>query len=307
MSQKKLQNLLNMAVKATDGNQANAEEIDEERKQWLREAISKALEDDESNKIVLMTNLFLTFKPDDSYMGENLEDLKNLYEELNYLNEGFDIAKIFNSQGGVKHNLEFLKCSQHEDLKTEAANLIGNSTHNNPVVQMTLLENNALEILVGYVKTSKNEQLVTKCLYALSTLVGGNKFAEKRICELVDSTFFLTLLRHTNEKIRVKATFFLTKLVTSDNILPRNKLITAELVKQILEFIKTDNQAWHRHLFNLLVPCLSKTNAGKLLTRPEMVSTVELLTAKQVAYEEEDKDVYEDHIEGCKTLTRILK
>ena len=237
--------------------------MDEERKQWVKEAISKSLEDDESNRIVLLTNLFLTYKPSETYIDEKLEELQNLYEEMNYLNEGFDIAKIFNSQGGMKHNLEFLECSPHDDLKTEAANLIGNSTHNNPVVQMTLLENNALELLVTIVKTSKSEQLVTKCLYALSTLVGGNKFAEKKICDLGDSVFFTALMGHTNEKIRVKATFLLTKLITSDNILPRNKLVTAELIKKTLEFIKEHNQSWHGHLFNLLIPCLSNTKPSK--------------------------------------------
>ena len=59
MSQKKLQALLNMSVQATDPNSTVSNppgEMDEERKQWVKEAISKSLEDDESNSCLLYTS-----------------------------------------------------------------------------------------------------------------------------------------------------------------------------------------------------------------------------------------------------------
>ena len=243
-------------------------------------------------------------------LDEKLEELQNLFEELNYLNEGFDIAKVFTSNGGMKHNMAFLKKSPHEELKIEAANLIGNSTHNNPVVQVAILEQQGIILLLYHIKNSTNDALVVKSLYALSTLVGGNDYAEKELCKLIDDAFFVNVFDRENEKVRIKSSFLLMKLVSSDT-LPLNvveKLVTVKLVLKVFEILDTPLLLVHGHFLNLLLACFGKIEPKKLLKSTQEVGIgLELLNNLSQRMKSDDSESYEQELESCKTLLSLLK
>ena len=313
MSEQKLKNILKMSLKLTPQEEADAlqssPQIDPERKEFLDKAIKQAIEEDDSVKIVSITQMFLSFKPTETYDEENLQYLERIYEELNYLNEGFDIAKIFNSQGGMKHNLEFLKSSPHPNLKIEAANLIGNSTHNNPTLQVTILEHHGLILLLYNIKNSDSDELVVKCLYALSTLVGGNDYAEKELCKLVDGNFFMKMMERDNEKMKTKSAFLLLKLVNSEAVssILLEKIITTELIIFLLDMLKSSNVPYHSHVVQLLVTCLTKFQPTTLLSESQINETIKTFENKKELMLNEDKELYEREIEGLKMLISRLK
>jgi len=309
--QKKLKDMLSMSLKLTTQEEQSYDDvkIDDERRKFLDSAINEALENDEGHRIALMTQLFLTYKPDEKFGDEKLEELQNLYEELNYLNEGLDIAKVFTSNGGMKHNMAFLKKSPHEELKIEAANLIGNSTHNNPVVQVAILEQHGIILLLYHIKNSTNDGLVVKSLYALSALVGGNDYAEKELCKLIDDTFFMDIFDRDNEKIRIKSSFLLMKVVSSDalSLDAVERLITNKLVLKVYEIFESPLQAIHGHILNLLLACFGKIEPKKLLTSTEIEKGFEILKNLCQRMKNEDKESYELELESCKKLMAQLK
>lgn len=313
MSEQKLKEILKMSLKLTPQEEADpmasSPQIDPKRKEFLDKAIKQAIEEDDSVKIVSMTEMFLSFKPTEMYNEENLQYLERIYEELNYLNEGFDIAKIFNSHGGMKHNLEFLKKSPHLNLKIEAANLIGNSTHNNPTLQVTILENHGLILLLYNIKNSNCDELVVKCLYALSALVGGSDYAEKELCKLVDGNFFMKMMDRNNEKIKTKSSFLLLKLVNSEavSLVLLEKIFTTELTIFLVNILQTPHAPYHSHVVQLLVSCLTKLQPATLLNGSQINEAIKTFRDKTELISTEDKELYEREIEGLKMLISRLK
>ena len=311
MSEKKLKDILKMSLKLTPQEEApvSSVEMDSERREFLKGAIKQAIEEDDAVKIVSMTQLFLSFNPAQTYDAENLQYLKNIYQQLNYLNEGFDIAKIFSSEGGMKHNLELLKKTPHLDLKIEAADLIGNSTQNNPTVQITLLENHGLIILLYTIKKSSSDDLLVKCLYALSTLVGGNDYAEKELCKLVDGDFFMKMITHDNERIRIKSAFLLMKLASSEalSVDTIKKLVSTRLIVHLVHVLQSHQERWHSHLLRLLVSCFSKCQPDTLLSGSQIDEAIKTFETKKKTLFCEDKELYEGDIECCQTLVSLLQ
>lgn len=307
-SQKRLQNILNMSLKLTDAEQKTYEatEIDSERKEFLQGAIQNALEDDDSKRLVMYTRCFQTYDPAQNFSEEQTEDLKVLFEALNLLNEGFDISKDFDKLGGLIHCLNILKSNKDVSMLWRAADLIANSIHNNPQCQQTVLDNEGMETFLGYLHNSTEEILQIKCLYALSTLLGGFPVAEKKFCEIENADFFVKMLSIKNQKVRMKTAFMLRKLVYSDDS-SVDVFITNNLFEKLLGMTNEDIGQALVHVLHTLLRFLSQKKSS-LISKPESASVMmKNFTEKKKELEKIDKDQYDEEIQVYNDLIKLLK
>jgi len=302
--QKTMQELLKMSIKYSDAESKPLKptEIDEERKEFLQGAINDVLAEDDYKKLVAWTNKFLEFKPDTVFTEEELAEVSEVFEGLNFLVEGMDVSLDFEKLGGLKHCLNLLR-SQYSSIQWRAADLIANCVQNIPRNQFSVIEEHGFEKLLYLLKDSDVDVVMVKCLYALSSLLGGNPAGEKLFVDLKGTDSVCKLLSHENSKIRLKVALLLRKVVYSDTAkFVGNK---TEIALKCIECLRLKHEDSHDVLADVLLTLISSNDNVRNVCQGE-TDFPNLLDARRKELQTEDSEKYEDVIEIYKKIKGML-
>ncbi|XP_002167910.2 hsp70-binding protein 1 isoform X1 [Hydra vulgaris] len=251
---KALDNLLKLSLKLSDQELTEFKhtEINEERKEFLRAALESVLEDDDAKKMTLYTDLLCKASLLKTFGPNELEDLADICDEINLLLEGFDMNIVFNNLGGLNACLIFLT-SSYSSIQWRVADLIANAVQNNVKCQETVLSKNGLQTLIQVLEESETDIVKVKCLYAISSLIGGNNRAECLFIDLDGVSLVSSLLKSEVQKIRLKATFLLQKITSTD---AGNKLNLSSLIPLLINILKKDPCEEHEAVIGTLTNVL---------------------------------------------------
>jgi hypothetical protein len=168
--------LLNWSLNYADGtHQSEFRPMDEETKNWLKEALESLVVDD--NQILKKSSEILATLEDGS--EENRKAKEEAAELLLGPIENLDVSLNFVKMDGFQHVIRCMIGSQYLKVKKTCASVFASCVQNNPPVQKYAVDHHAVEGLTALIKEENDlsfkEQLVT----CLSSLVRG-KFAEGR-------------------------------------------------------------------------------------------------------------------------------
>ena len=290
--QKTMQELLKMSIKYSDAESKplKPSEIDPERKEFVQNAINEVLEEDDYKKLVIWTNKFLTFTHTDIFNEQQLEEISQVFEGINFLLEGMDVPIDFQKLGGLKHCLSLLR-SQYSSVQWRAADTIANSVQNIPKNQYAIIEEKGFETLLYILKQTDVDVVMVKCLYALSGLLGGNTVGEKLFVDLKGVNKVTPLLLHENAKVRLKVALLLRKMVYSETV----RFVTnkCEIARNCVTCLRMPHDGSHEVIADIL---LSLMQANESI-RDECRKDTDLKTflgSRKEELNQEDKEMYED-------------
>merc|ERR1712080_73065 len=300
---KSLQELLKVSIKYSEQESKPLKPtvIDEERKDFLQGAINQALQDDDYKKLVIWTKKFLEYKADDVLSEDQLSEVSEVFEGLNFLLEGMDVSIDFNKLGGLKHCLVLLRCN-YSSIQWRAADMMANCTQNIPQNQYSVIEERGFKTLLFVLKQTEVDVVKVKCLYALSSLLGGNTVAEKLFIDLKGGDVITKLLGYDNVKVRLKAGLLLRKVVYSETVrFAKNK---SEITAQLIESLRTDHNDSHEVLAEVLLTLINTDELSLNECRKNKTVLSGHLSQRIEELQATDVEKYQDVIE---IYTKLLK
>ena len=255
---KALDNLLKLSIKLSDQELKDFKhtEMSEERKKFLQSALESALEDDDAKKMTYYTDILCKCSHQQSFSETELNDLTDVCDEINFLLEGFDMNIVFNNLGGLDACLIFLR-SSYSSLQWRVADLIANAVQNNIKCQETVLRNNGLQLLIQVLTATETDMVRIKCIYAISSLIGGNDHAEGLFVNLDGVGVILPLLNSNVAKIRLKAAFLLQKITSTE---ASQKLVKSSLILPLISTLKKEPSEEHEAVIGTLINILQSND-----------------------------------------------
>ncbi|XP_072281538.1 hsp70-binding protein 1 isoform X2 [Pyxicephalus adspersus] len=283
-----LQGLLHMAIEAgtESATPGQAEQMSEERRQWLQQAMSSAFagQVDEVQQIkacLQQLNTDTNYEDGDDQKEQALELLADLCENL-------DNASDFCKLGGMELLLNrYLNCPEAE-LRWRAADLVGICSQNVPFVQERALCLGAMNKLLQLLDLDTSEQVRIKALFAISCLV---REQEAGLSEFVQKDGFSVLMRAMQndvEKLKIKSAFLLQNLLCSH---PEHKgtLCSMGMVQQLVSLLRTEHCSFHEHVLAALCSMVSDFPLGVAECRAPELGFEELLKERcQLIKEQEE-------------------
>jgi len=302
--QKTMQELLKLSIKYSDAESKplNPSEIDPERKEFVQNAINEVLEEDDYKKLVVWTNKFLEYKPDAVLTDDQLAELSEVFEGLNFLLEGMDVSLDFQKLGGLKHCLLLLR-SQYSSVQWRAADTIANCVQNIPKNQYSVIEEQGFETLLYVLKQTDVDVVKVKCLYALSGLLGGNTVGEKLFIDLKGVNAVTKLLLHENAKIRLKVALLLRKIVYSET----SRFVTnkTEIALKCIQCLRLPPDGSHEVLADILLTLIQGDDAVRAECRKDK-DLKKYLESQKKELADEDREMYEDVIDMYSKIQNCL-
>lgn len=297
-NKKALQDILNMTIKLHDSENQELKatpELDPSRKEFLQNAINSVVENDDAKRLVLVTQTFLQIKVNDTFSDEQLENISELFEEINYLLEGLDKGIDFDKLGGVKHCLSLMH-SSYSSIQWRAADTIANCAQNMPQVQYSIIEAKGLEVLLYTLKKTDVDMVRVKCLYALSSIIGGNNVAEKLFIDLKGVDTVIKLLADENPKVRLKTAFLIRKIIVSDGETIKFVNDKVAISLKLVDMLMMEHDDSHEAIADMLLQLL-EFDENSLIEYKTMNHLSEIFGTRKKELESNDKDRYLELIE----------
>jgi len=302
--QKTMQELLKMSIKYSDAESKplKPSEIDPERKEFVQNAINQVLDQDDYKKLVIWTNKFFEYKSDAVLTDEQLTELSEVFEGLNFLLEGMDVSLDFEKLGGLKHCVLLLR-SRYSSVQWRAADTIANSVQNIPKNQYSVIGDQGIETLLYVLKQSDVDVVKVKCLYALSGLLGNNTAGEKLFIDLRGVDTVAKLLSHENAKIRLKTSLLLRKIAYSETV----KFVTnkADIALKTVDCLRMAHDSSHEVLADILLTLLQSDEGVRNGCR-KVKDLKQFLTTRKKKLEDEDKEMHEDVVAMYTKIQKML-
>ncbi|CAH8550667.1 unnamed protein product [Heterobilharzia americana] len=161
-----LQGLLRLAIQNSES--APVEVMDPKDAAWLKDALT-------AHTVDLSKQLTEDVRKLSSYLSSSepdLNEMKNIIEDLLTLTEDIDLSNDFLVVGGQEVLLKLLFCGPLS-LRTDALRLLGNLTQNNPKAQSLFTENGVLARLLLLIEESKDLEFLRYLFLAISCLTRG--------------------------------------------------------------------------------------------------------------------------------------
>ncbi|XP_013878678.1 hsp70-binding protein 1 [Austrofundulus limnaeus] len=305
-----LQGVLQLAVDAGSAAEGPApvEPMSEERKTWLREALSEVCKG-QMDEVEQMKQCLVVLRKDE--MGEKDQDdgddddedeRESAFEMLSELCENLDNARDFMILGGLELCVSRYLCHIQSGLRWRAAQLIASCAQNMPQVQDHLLQIQVLPKLLQLTDSDPNPTVRVKALYAVSCLV---REQEAGLQVFVAHDGFSVLMRgmqSENEKLRTKSAFLLLSLLTSH---PEHKetVVSMGMVQQLVSVLRAPHSPFHEHVLGALCCLVEDFPQGLKDCRNPALDLEELL--KQRASDLQGKDESQEELDFCERL-RVL-
>ncbi|KAK0086538.1 hypothetical protein PV326_005509 [Microctonus aethiopoides] len=237
-----LQGLLRFAMEATKDedapHQSNVQTLDEERKQFLNNALNSMtvnVTEELQKALKILSNVMeLRAEEDPSEYETSLEIVSDYVGNM-------DIANDFYKIGGFAILGPCLN-SPHEGIRWRAADVIAELTQNNSFCQDKILEMGLIPILLSMVDTDSSDQVRIKSLYAVSCIVRGNDLALKYMDINDGYSVLIRAIQSSIKKLQVKSAFLLSALCCKENAHAiRSTLIKMGLVEQAAGLLAMSN------------------------------------------------------------------
>ncbi|OMJ88299.1 hypothetical protein SteCoe_9799 [Stentor coeruleus] len=170
------QGLLRWSMQYTDGTRPSEfKPMDEETKQWLKDALSSVVVDDNEimQKGVKILSELETGSPEECEQKEKAAEL------VLQVIENLDMAQNMVKLGYFKHIIKCMIGSQYPSVRKMCASIFTSAVQNNPIVQANALAEHALEGLCARINEETDLQLKEQYIACLSGLVRG-QYSEAR-------------------------------------------------------------------------------------------------------------------------------
>ncbi|XP_043956903.1 hsp70-binding protein 1 [Gambusia affinis] len=308
-----LQGVLQLAVEAGSAAEgpARSEPMSEERKTWLREALSDICKGqmDEVEQMKQSLAVLQKEEPNEKEQDgeeereEDEEDERELaFEMLSELCENLDNARDLMTLGGLELCVSRYLCHVQSGLRWRAAQLLASCAQNMPQVQEYLLKADVLPKLLQLTDSDPNPTVRVKALYAVSCLV---REQEAGLQAFVSHDGFSVLMRgmqSENEKVRTKSAFLLLNLLTSH---PEHKetVVSMGMVQQLVSVLRTPHSPFHEHVLGALCCLVEDFQQGLEDCRSPTLGLEEFL--KQRTKELQGKEESQEELDFCERL-RVL-
>ncbi|RTG83024.1 hsp70-interacting protein [Schistosoma bovis] len=178
-----LQGLLRLAVEHSEN--AATKPMDPKDAEWLDKALSASTVDLSKQ----LTNDVQTLSSHLSSSEPDLNETKNVIEDLLTLTEDLDLSNDFLNVGGQDVLLKLLFCGP-PSLRIDGLKLLANITQNNPRAQSLYTENGVLARLIMLFEEETDLEFLRHLLLAISCTIRGylpgiNVFVESKGVDLV--------------------------------------------------------------------------------------------------------------------------
>lgn len=297
-----LQGLLKYAMDAAQSedanNKASVYPLDEEKKTFLKEALSSLTVNviDELQKAVhTLSNVSNLRIEDDVTEYENaLETIVDLVDRIDVAN---DVYKI----GGFS---VFKPClnSSHSSIRWRMADIIAELAQNNPFCQEKLLEIKVFPMLLHMIDKDSSEQARIKALYAVSCIVRGHPASLKYMAENDGYSVLLRAMQSSVEKLQIKSAFLLASLCNREDSNEVKSILTKMgFIEQTAVLLSTTNlQPVVREQLLRALAAMVNENLPALLEcrRPEL----SIKSILDQLLSELNPEENEDEINMCKEL-----
>ncbi|KAL1117859.1 hypothetical protein AAG570_004172 [Ranatra chinensis] len=165
--------------------------------------------------------------------------------------DNLDIANDFIKLNGFAALSICLRCPW-EDLRWRAAEAIAVCCQNNPTCQAKALEDNLLQPLLKMAENDPNDECKIKAFYAVSCIVRESEQGLAKFISLDGLSFMLRVMQLTIVKLQIKASFFLSTLVSRHPEL-KDSLYKMGFVEQLVALIQSEHSQAHEHIISSLL------------------------------------------------------
>ncbi|XP_026180443.1 hsp70-binding protein 1 [Mastacembelus armatus] len=308
-----LQGVLQLAVEAGSAAEGPApvEPMSEERKTWLREALSEICKG-QMDEVEQMKQCLAVLRKEgiseretggEEEMGEDDEDeQESAFEMLSELCANLDNARDLMILGGLELVVSQYLCHSQSGLRWRAADLIANCAQNMPEVQVHLLDIGALPKLLQLTDSDPHSTVRVKALYAVSCLVREQEAGLQVFLSHDGFSVLMRGMQSENEKLRTKSAFLLLNLLTSH---PEQKdtVVSMGMVQQLVSVLRTPHSPFHEHVLGALCCLVENCHQGlNDCVNPDL-RLEELL--RQRAKELQGKEESQEELDFCERL-RVL-
>ncbi|XP_013390817.1 hsp70-binding protein 1-like [Lingula anatina] len=287
-----LRHLLKICLEQTKEEDATGpskyEEMSEERRKWLEEAMKAATEDP---VVELKECIRILIEKGDS--EDEIEEKEEALEKLCFLCEDMDLSQDFHKIGGYAL-LPHLLHNDSSDIRWRGAELIANLCQNNPYCQRAALEANLLPLLIDTLEKDSVVLVKVKALYAMSCFVRGFTDGETAFMKSNGLSVLMRAMQDGDDKLKVKATFLL-KCLFSQNRLIKDTLCDMGMVEQLVGLLSEQHNNNHEHFMNALLSLATEHQRTiEECQRPELhmkellKNRIEYLTGKEEFLEEKE-------------------
>ncbi|CAH8856326.1 unnamed protein product [Trichobilharzia szidati] len=303
-----LQGLLRLAVENSED--APTEVRDPKDAAWLKEALTahtvdlgKQLTED----VQRLSSLLSSSEPDLNEMKEIMEDLLTLTEDL-------DLSNDFSVIGGQDVLLKLLFCGPHS-LRTDALRLLANLTQNNPKAQSIYTQNGVLARLILLVEEENDLEFLRYLFLAISCLTRGYAAG---ISIFMESNGINLLLGALIKQAETEKTEDLLRLVDrgafliycvlqglSPNNLPSDSLTIAHKLADLLRLLDSPQEHLLASLTVLLCPLDTSSNDKGVIHSEKFDKS--FATWLQRHFDELNKLNDPADEERCEYINRLLK
>lgn len=309
-----IKNLLQVAIQHQDGNASTEtstnqqnDQINQERREFLESALRSITVDHADvlkNQIAKLNELVERLNSKTPLSDEESDHYCEILEEIVEDVSNIDFANDFYKLNGFKPLTELIDC-ELITFKIPALNVLAELVQNNEFAQeKAVYEFDYLNKLNNLIKGEKNELVLLKGVYALSTLLRGhdrilNDFLRQddNIRALLEAMMNFKV----NEKIIFKISFLLNSICGLKNEL-YDTLNRLNFVLLATSLMKENPQTSHEYLLAVLVGLVenlsqAKEESWKNNLKPILEEKIKLF---------KNKDEYLEEVDYCNRLKELL-
>lgn len=164
--------LLKWSLSHSDGT-GTQRQLSEEDRKWFMEAMQSQTVD-VVRRMKEITQVMRTPEQVLESQGVTPQDIEDMLDELQEHVETIDMANDLHTIGGLAPLLNYLK-NAHANIRAKAADVLTTIVQNNPKSQQLVMEAKGLEPLLTNFSSDPDENVRTKALGAISSLIRHNK------------------------------------------------------------------------------------------------------------------------------------
>jgi len=291
-----MKGLLKFCYEATKGEDAPdhdsvLKEMDPQRLKWLEEALS-------GMSVDVVEQLGNGIK----ILNSSTEDLDSKEIALDCLEDWvgqLDMAANFHKIGGFTALQSCLE-SPEPSLRAGAAHLAAECSQNNPYCQEKFVQENFLDKFVSQLDKDCDPAARVKALYAISCICRDNPTGLAAFAALQGWSVVLRAIQSGNNKLRIKACFFVTAVAPGDEKI-QEELVELGVVEQLVQLLQEDHNETHEHVMSGLVSLARNNKAARDRVATEEVAKMMMERQEMLKGREE----CEEELEYCKELARL--
>lgn len=300
-----LQGVLQLAVDAGSGAEAptSVEPMSEERKTWLREALSEVCKG-QMDEVEHMKRCLDVLRKDEVTDQETEDDdeedeRESAMETLSELCANLDNARDLMILGGLELCVSRYLSHDQSGLRWRAAELIASCAQNMPQVQIYLLDIGTLPKLLQMTDLDPHPTVRVKTLYAVSCLVREQDVGLQAFLSQDGFSVLMRGMQSENEKLRIKSAFLLLNLLTSHPE-QRETVVSMGMVQQLVSVLRMPHSPFHEHVLGALCCLVEECPHGLKDCRDPALGLDELL--KQKSKKLQGKEESQEELDFCERL-----